>query len=398
MGFMKIEPKIDEKEFLRKAWISLAQEDVPIDVFETADFSEVNQDYYRIYSTSAMYDATWEGEIGNNRQEAYTDYETYYEKIPYTEYERKYNSSTNKYDQVPVTKYRQEERQRAVTKYRTVTDWHAGNGHHGGMAYFLGCVDEKVGFDDTRFSKDFSRNFCQSIPDDELAAMPDMEISSSMENAAYAEHVSQIKTNLMASLPGDCSKDISYRIQDYDIIDNTLIRIPEYTTEIEYNGSVYYKRAFPFGNITMTQARIYNPISIKSKVNELQATTREENKKRIVQMEENIWNKSKVLVLSTLGLLAASIVVSLFVKFLFLVIALFGAGVAMFILTKFSTKNIRSPMEKLTQSENDKAQRKCEEACNNYSAIQTQKIMEALNKKLASLGLEPATPKELDMA
>ena len=39
----------------------------------------------RILFNSISYHARWSGEIGDDRKETYTDYETYYETVPYTE-------------------------------------------------------------------------------------------------------------------------------------------------------------------------------------------------------------------------------------------------------------------------------------------------------------------------
>ena len=84
-GFYKIDPMYEKKEFLRKAWISLAHEDVPLEVFE-ADFGDVTQEEYHILCTGADYEVSWSGEIGNDRIEYYMDVETYYDREPYTDY------------------------------------------------------------------------------------------------------------------------------------------------------------------------------------------------------------------------------------------------------------------------------------------------------------------------
>ena len=44
-NFLKIEPLHDKKAFLRKAWVELANDDVPLDVFKS-DFSDVSIQEY----------------------------------------------------------------------------------------------------------------------------------------------------------------------------------------------------------------------------------------------------------------------------------------------------------------------------------------------------------------
>ena len=108
LSFFKIDPMHEKKDFLRKAWISLAKEDVPLDVFG-ADFSEVFEKNYHLLCTGATYDMSWNAEIGNYRTESYIDIETYYDNEPYTDYEEKYDHQEEKIVRKAVTKYRKVE-------------------------------------------------------------------------------------------------------------------------------------------------------------------------------------------------------------------------------------------------------------------------------------------------
>ena len=92
----KIVPQFEKENFQRKAWVALAKEDVPIEVFD-ANFSAVKEETHRVLVVNTTYRAAWTAEIGNDRQESYTDFETYYENIPYTDYETKYKNDTASY-------------------------------------------------------------------------------------------------------------------------------------------------------------------------------------------------------------------------------------------------------------------------------------------------------------
>lgn len=137
--FGKIQEKFSKDDFIRKVLITLMDEDAPIDVLKV-DFSNFTQKEYLVYSTDVNYSLNWQGEIGYYRTESYTDYEKYYEKIPYTDYEKYYDHSEQKFKIRPVTKYRQEERERPVAKTRTVTDWTFTSGKSRGSVSILTCV------------------------------------------------------------------------------------------------------------------------------------------------------------------------------------------------------------------------------------------------------------------
>lgn len=392
--FFKVDPKFGKDEFLRKAWISLAKEDAPIEIFDS-NFTDVTEEQYRILSAHAAYQTSWEGLIGNDRTESYIDVETYYEQIPYTDYEKKYDSNIKDYRQVPVTKYRKEERQRQVRKNRTVTDWTNGNGHHSGKAGCLDCLDPKGTYDASRFLNDFDAYECSALSEEERAAQPDMQITQSVMDFARNKHEADIESNLRQSLPGDHAKDITYQVLSYTPTDATMIKVTEYQATIDYKGQTYEKRAFSLGKMTVSSTDIPNPLSIEDAKKEMRAKTKRENAERTAAIEGKVWESTGMLSVISILLLAASCVVSALLRFLIPVIACFAVALGMFIFSKIFAKVKRNSIKEKTERENTAATAACSAACADYEKNQREKILEALNKKLTSLGLSPATEQEM---
>ncbi|MBQ9098158.1 MAG: hypothetical protein IJY50_01865 [Clostridia bacterium] len=392
----KINPAFKKEEFKRKAWISLAQDDVPMEVFDL-DLEEITDEQYRVLFAEANYCTAWSGEIGHNRTETYTDFETYYEKIPYTAYESKYNSTTKRTEQVPVTKYRQEERQRQVTKTRIVTDWSAGNGEHSGHVSSVECVDNNSSFSKSRFLRDFRADQLSDYSAAALAGDPEMVITPELMQQAYHAQTPVIEGETFHSLPGDHSRNISYRMTEYDPTLAILIKAPEYKTGITYRGKSYQKRGFAFGGMTMSPSGIPNPISVEAEKAKLTSQTAAENKKRDSEVEPKVWEATKIFSLSGVTLLALSIIFSLFVKFLFPVIACFLGAVGLSVFSMIYTKKTRERIQKQTRDANTEASVACQNAIRNYEKKRKADLLQVLNKKLASLGMEPAKEEDLNV-
>ena len=388
----KIVPCFEKEDFQRKAWIALAKDDVPLDVFDL-DFSEATEEYHRVLIAKANYAVTWQADIGNDRQESYTDYETYYEKVPYTDYERKYNTNTRRYDQVPVTKYRKEERQRLVTKYRTVTDWHSGSGEHSGKELFFDSVDE-LPFAKTRFFEDYNSEYATPLSEEDVKAYPDMKITQSMLNLARSVHEYGISNSTMDSVPGDHNRGFSYQITEYNLTSAYLVRVPEYKTTIYYDGEIYEKRGFPFGNMTVSTTNIPNPISVEAEKKKRQDKTKAENEQREKEYVTKIWNSTKILTLASICFLVLSIAVSLFVHYLWLVIVCFLGGIGLAVFSNVNVNKTSQRIQKEIKDANAAALSACNEAIENYDKEHKKVIFEALNKKLSSLGYAPADKTE----
>lgn len=396
-SFFKIDPTYEKREFLRKAWISLAHEDVPLEVFD-ADFGDVKQEAYHILSTGADYEVSWTGEIGNDRDEYYMDVETYYEQVPYTEYERKYNASLKIYENVPVTKYRKEERQRQVQKKRTVTDWHSGHGEHAGRARSWECVDGRGTFDQKRYNKDVDTKDYVTLSADELKQSPDMRITDGMLARAEELRDNELNKNLRWALPGNHNRGVTYRTLSYTLNYVSFARVPEYAADITFNGTTYTKRALACGNMTMSAAAIPNPVSAEEEKKRLQQQRDDTVNAAKERLEKQAWAKVRALSMPAALVLAASIAASLLIDALIPMVGCFVAGVVMYILTK-STRNKaeETATQKLTKAA-EEADAVFNDKTSNYQAHRNAALMTALNKKLAALGLEPATEADFNNA
>lgn len=396
-GFYKIDPMYEKKEFLRKAWISLAHEDVPLEVFEK-DFGDVSEEAYHILCTSADYEVSWSGEIGNDRIEYYMDVETYYDKEPYTDYEKKYNSTTKMTETVPVTKYRKVERQRQVQKQRTVTDWHSGNGEHAGTAKSWDCVDERGTFDSKRYEIDVNTDDFVAMDDDELDCSPDMVPTDAMLARAEQLRDEHLNRNLRWALPGDHNRSVNYRTLSYTLNFTTMFRVPEYVANITYDGTTYTKRALACGKMTVSKTSIPNPISAEKEKKRLQAERNDTINEAKERLEKQVWAKVKSMSIVTAIVLVVSIIASLLIHSLFPMLVCFVAGIAMSILNRITRKGAeKTAGDQLTQIAAD-ADTLCKDKVENYRKHRNAELMNALNKKLAALGLEPATEADFNNA
>lgn len=389
---VKINPEFSKEEFVRKAWITLAQEDAPLEIYQS-DFSDVSQHNFQVFYNTISFKANWQAEIGNDRTETYTDYEKYYEKIPYTDYETRYNSQTKQNETKPVTKYRQEERQRAVTKTRIVTDWNFGNGTHSGVSSNYVCLDSNENFRMKQFIED--SNHAKTSPLDKTDR--EMQITESMFDLIDAEHAHTIYRDVHRSIPGDHNKNLSYDIKESENLTAILMSVPEYRMSIKLKDKTYHKNAFPFGSLTIDGETPKSRNSLEKEKQQREDAL----SKTIFQREQvarnQIWKLTSKLSLPTLGLLSLSIVVSLFVRFLFPVIAIFLCSVAAFILSSLYTKRIQTRETYSAMLDNSIEEDNFKKEFANYSRNHKNEILNALNKKLKSLGFDPASPEEYNV-
>ena len=382
----KIDPQFGKDEFLRKVWISLAKEDVPYDVFKE-NCGEIEEVYHLVLAVDTDYQSSWTADIGNDRQESYVDFETYYEKIPYTAYEKRYNSSKKITEDVPVTKYREEARQRQVTKFRTVTDWHTGSGNYSGSVRFFDSVDRDGQFDTRRFFKDYDKyQVCWFSKGQEPSGM---HITDDMLNFAYGFQKKDIERETKLSVPGDRDRGFSCQITGFNPTSASLILVPEYVTTFKYHGETYVKKGFPFGNMAISKVGIPNPCSAESEAKRMTCETQKENKKRNDDIEPKIWDRTKIISFATIGCLVVSVIFSILIKYLFLVlIGFFGAaGLAAY--SFINLKSTREKVEKETRQANAAASAACAERINNYEKHHYVELLGVLNEKLVSLGFSP---------
>lgn len=327
-----------KKEFLRKVWISLAEEGAPLEAFRE-DFSDVCQTEHQVYVETISADMTYQASIGYDREEPYITTQKYQEKVG------------DKW----VWK------ERPVTKYRTVTDWSPLHGEHREHSIAFAENDPAVYFDKGLFLDSYF-----SVPDSSLVSAPaqrQVEVSEDAYLTAAIEHQEYLFDSIKRSLPGDHAKDIDYKIKKISVSGASIYFAQEYEASICINGNTYTKRAFPFGEMKIGGDRFDNEDSLDAII-----------RHKRDDIPKIVWNQTKIISLLTIALLVLSIAVSCFVHYISLVIISFAAAAASFILNTFLVSNAT-----------DKAEAEISDFERNYK-LELQRL---LNDKLASLGLKP---------
>ena len=391
---VKIIPEYSKEEFLRAAWIELANEDAPIEVFNE-DFKEVRENEHQILIDSISVDVTYQVSVGYDRQEPYIAYETYYENEPYLTTESYYDTNTHSTRTRQVTKYKKVQKQRQVTKYKTVTDWNAINGNH--HASSIATAENLPGqyLDKNLFISSFTTKNSDStvLLDDE--EFEQIKLNDSAHDDVMSEHRSKIYSSLYNSLPGDHTRELDYQIKDITEHTSTIYKTCEYEASVGFKGKNYTKKAFPFGSMAIGGDKIENTVSLESVTQKMKNELLLKIKDRKKQISENVWKSTKLVSIVNFILLYLSIMVSLFVRSTAAVITVFAVAFIFFafnwVLVKRTTEDESKKAQKDIKAETDKTDSEIENYATNYKSRQK----EALNKKLKSLGLEPASAEEL---
>ncbi len=382
-----------KEDFIRANWIKLANEDPPLELFNE-NFGEVVENEHQVILDKVTSTMTYSASVGYDRQEPYIDYETYYEDEPYitteTYYDRNYKENRTR----QVTKYKKVARQRQVTKYKTVTDWSPITGTHSDTSFVF--VENAPGqslheslFDASIKGVD-GNSYC-GLTDEEYAKY---YISESAYDEAMSEHKSQLYSSLRYSLPGDHSRniDVTYSI---DSQTTSMCITNDYTAEITYGGKKYVRYAYPFGCMQIGGDSIKNPTSLKDAVEGLETQLKHRTKLRNEAVEDYVWGRIKPISIGSVVMLGVSILTSAFIRVMPLVIIAFALSIAGFIANKVMLKKITEEEEKKAIQDIKDDTEKTQNEIKNFSEIHKLKLREALDKKLKSLGLAPATNEEI---
>ena len=119
-------------------------------------------------------------------------------------------------------------------------------------------------------------------------------------------------------------------------------------------------------------------------------------KDRNKETENRILNLTKMNSFIALGLMALSIIFSCFVHYTFPVVLLFLAAVGFFVYDQFQIKSITSKEENIAHEEITAEKSRVAKEMEDFSENHKKQMLEALNKKLLSLGLKPAEPYEIE--
>ena len=380
MDSYRIEAKESVQDFLRNAWIELAKEKVPEDIFKE-NFSEVTVSERAIYYKYISASLSVEGSIGYDREEPYTDIETYYEQEPYLAEEEYYDSDLRMRRTRLVTKYKRVQKERPVTKYKTVTDWslYQGNADASGSAY-VAC--DSSDFD----SKFFRKNYygCQTKFDknEEPFSVPHIA-----ESKADKEISKDFESQIVRKMPGDHYRDLRWSISDVECLEEKVYQVEQYSTSIQYKGETYKKIAFPFCSGNVGGDVIPNEDSPSKICERKKAEVEKEDEEDRENADYEVFRRTKWHSLFTAILLLTSCILSCFLRSLPPVITVFVLALACYVLNRiiFSRKETEVWNEIRSRRANRNAylENEIKKIKTNYK----QRIQELLNQKLKTLGL-----------
>ena len=218
-----VKPEFSTEEFLRQVLIHLGtHKDTPIDVVD-AQFGEVRVSEKQVLKCTAHVTGTCNASVGYDRQEPYIDYETYKEKIGDTY----------------IT------RQRPVTKYKTVTDWHPYSVEYAGKATC--CAYNSLGkaADDGRVAQALQTLDRSNMTPTEQVVVNPLGLNTATKECTQIVEKNEIK------LPGNHYRDKQCKSS----VKVTLLvcyKLPYYEVDYTYNGTKYTAECFACGDIIIT--------------------------------------------------------------------------------------------------------------------------------------------------
>lgn len=390
----RIYPEYSKEEFLRRAWIHLAKEDAPLDVFNCS-FEAVEEMSHQVVTDQIEADVSFQASVGYDRQEPYIDYEYYTEKEPYIAYERQYNYTKQQWEERQVIKYKDVQRQRQVTRYKTVTDWSPFSGSNHFTSVNIVENQDNLYLDENRFlNNKISTATLEPLSEEEAEALV---VSERTENLMKEKHIQILRMLSKRSLPGDHCRDLDMRIDEITHTEQVVTICPEYKTTLFWDNQKYEFCAFPYGPMIMSGERIPNNISLESETERMKEELEESNKKRRNMVEKNVAKKTMPLSIVTIALLTASIVISCLIHVMALVLIAFALAVGAFVWNTILIRVQNKKEWQMANSDITKAIEETELQIANYAVIHKNRMLQALNSKLQSLSLEPVTAEELGM-
>ena len=234
-----VKKEFSKDDFLRELIIELGtKNNTPVDVVD-ADFKDVRESVREVIVCSAQVEGHCTASVGYDRQEPYTDYETYREKVG------------DRY----VT------RQRAVTKYRTVTDWQIFRTQYAGEATCAAYNSDEFGYDNSGIV-----SAIKSVKNDSIVEKGEATVNSTGLARAIAACESQVEWSSV-TFPGDRHKDVNYN-SNSDVQSLSCYKLPYYDVAYTYNGKDYAACCFACGNINIKTETPPNDIDITAIVQE----------------------------------------------------------------------------------------------------------------------------------
>lgn len=385
----RIPPKYSKKDFLRRVWMSMEEKDAPLGVFDE-NFGEVKAFERQVLINKIEAVSSYQASIGYDRQETYTDYETYYEDEPYTDYETYYENGMQK--RRPVTKTRKVEKQRAVTKTRTVTDWRPTSGTYQSPA--IAIVDNSPNREDLpEFDEDLFTDMYKILDPEEDLTLPSPEeyetitLSEDVKREALSVCSHSLYRSTLRSLPGDQVEDFHATVAEIKDVSYAVYLVTEYEATITYNGVSYTKHAFACGDMTVAGDEIENDESLEDVLEQKKEESESLCRRKKHAMETAIRKKSLPITILLISLMTASCLVSLLLPYLAVMIPVFVAATVAFVAHIVLVKRYTDRETALYDKEIKEENARLEKELNSFQKNYRKTYRETLNRKLSSLGL-----------
>ncbi|MBE6778979.1 MAG: hypothetical protein E7541_06300 [Ruminococcaceae bacterium] len=227
----------DKDAFLRQVLIHLAkQSKTPVDVVD-AEFGAVRELRKEVILCEAFVEGSCTASVGYDRQEPYTDYETYKERVG------------DSY----IT------RQRAVIKYRTVTDWQPFQTSYSGKAVCVAHNDpDEINLNTSDIARAIATARTESMEQVGEAQVHDYGYACVIRDCeSEVEH--------RTAIPGDRSKDVRYNSR-HEVLSLSCHILPYYEVDYTYNGQRYTAGAYACGEIFIQTDAPQNEVDVNTVV------------------------------------------------------------------------------------------------------------------------------------
>lgn len=232
-----VKKEFGKDDFIRELLIELATSyDTPVDIVD-ADFGEVRESVREVILCTAHVQGRCTASVGYDHQEPYIDYEKYREKIG----------------------DRYVERERPVTKYRTVTDWKLFQTEYSGNATCAAYNSDDFGYDDGEIVTAIKTADKDSIVEKGEATV---NLSGLATVKASCENNVELHS---VSFPGDRHRDVNYN-SNSEIQSLSCFKLPFYEVKYNYKGENYFAYCFACGDINIQAEMPDNDIDITALV------------------------------------------------------------------------------------------------------------------------------------
>ncbi len=438
----KILPMMDGRQFVRSAWIQLARDDAPLEIFD-CDFKDIGEIDYLAMIDTVEARVPYQASVGYDREAAPND-KAHNEKAPHADTISSSDFDAKRRENRPVKDYKDEERRHKAAKRKTVTDWRPFNSEYNAKStvcvkngdkavsstifdlsgdsvepeYGLDSFNESIDASSVRFDGDAFLKSLDGIEPGSIVApgkneCEHMMVNPSARREAKKRHDEDIETSLVATIPGDRHKDLNFAMEGS--VDSTqLFVVPEYYATISYKNRNYTVKALPFGEVSTTSVEIENKEGLRAYRDEKAEELKAEEKKIEENRSKEKWNRGKAFSIFTIALLIVSIVglvavgvstVVLFATgqyysralFAFMIVfaTLFVAAAALFIASRAHGRKSEDEIRKKVKDELESKRNDLNAEIDKFAESYRSKQLELLNKKLNSLCLEPASIKDI---